>query len=275
MFLALRARSTIRSIQIACLLVIGVAFISSCSESTGPKENEPEITRYYTYRVVTEYPHDAAAFTQGLAYVDSTLYEGTGKFGHSSLRRVELETGAVEVMINLSAQYFGEGITVLGDRIFQLTWQSNVGFIYDRTTLDSLGQFEYSTSGWGLTHDGSRFIMSDGSATLYFRDTTTFDVIKTISVHDSSGAVSLLNELEFINGQIYANIWMANRIVRISPSTGFVTGSIDLTGIIEWTSGMDVLNGIAYDSKNDRLFITGKNWPKLFEIELVEVESDE
>ncbi|MBU8934546.1 MAG: glutaminyl-peptide cyclotransferase [candidate division Zixibacteria bacterium] len=249
--------------------------MSSCSESTGPKENEPEITRYYTYRVVTEYPHDAAAFTQGLAYVDSTLYEGTGKFGHSSLRRVELETGAVEVMINLSAQYFGEGITVLGDRIFQLTWQSNVGFIYDRTTLDSLGQFEYSTSGWGLTHDGSRFIMSDGSATLYFRDTTTFDVIKTISVHDSSGAVSLLNELEFINGQIYANIWMANRIVRISPSTGFVTGSIDLTGIIEWTSGMDVLNGIAYDSKNDRLFITGKNWPKLFEIELVEVESDE
>jgi len=257
------------------LLAVAVAPLSNCSKSTGQKETEPEVTQHYTFRVVNEYPHDNNAYTQGLVYIDSTLYEGTGLRAHSSLRRVQLETGTVLQIRNLptgvNGDYFGEGVSVLGDRIFQLTWLSKVGFIYDRTTFDSLGQFEYTTQGWGLTHDDSQFIMSDGTSTLYFWDTATLEITRTVAVHDTSGAVSRLNELEYINGEIYANVYQTNRIVRISPTTGFVTGSIDLTGIIEWTPGMDVLNGIAYDSVNDRIFVTGKNWPKLFEIELVEL----
>lgn len=253
-----------------------VALLLACSKSSESNGKESEDTKFYTYSVINEYPHDSTAYTQGLIYVNSMLYEGTGQDEHSSLRCVDLETGTVLQTRSLPSKntgfYFGEGITLLGDKIFQLTWLSQVGFIYDCVTFDSLGQFDYDDEGWGLTYDGSHFIMSDGHSILYFRDTATFAIIGTIQVHDSAGAIPSLNELEYINGEIYANVYQTNSIVRISPSTGFVTGWIDLSGIIDWYPGIGVLNGIAYDKENDRLFVTGKNWPKLFEIELISTE---
>ncbi|RKX26338.1 MAG: glutaminyl-peptide cyclotransferase [Candidatus Zixiibacteriota bacterium] len=269
-----RVNFTSRKSLIVLILAIALSLACSRSSESDSNNKEPEITRFYTYSVINEYPHDNAAYTQGLVYVDGVLYEGTGSYEQSSLRRVDLETGAVLQSRSLPSKnagfYFGEGIDVLGEKIFQLTWLSRVGFVYDRITFDSLDYFGYNTQGWGLTHDSSQFIMSDGSSILYFRDTSTFAISRTIQVHDSIRSIGNLNELEYINGEIYANVYQTDRIVRISPSTGFVTGWINLAGIIEWYSGIGVLNGIAYDSENDRLFVTGKNWPKLFEIELVE-----
>lgn len=226
----------------------------------------------YTYTVVNTYPHDPQAFTQGLIYVDGVLYEGTGLYGQSSLRRVDLETGSVLQRYDLPAQFFGEGITLAGDRIIQLTWQSNVGFVYDKDSFELLGEFQYPTEGWGITHDGARLIMSDGTANLYFRDPETFAEIGRVTVQDDSGPVVRLNELEYIDGEVYANIWQTDRIARIDPQTGRVTAWIDLTGLLsaeDRQEPVDVLNGIAYDAANDRLFVTGKLWPKLFEIELI------
>jgi glutamine cyclotransferase len=229
----------------------------------------------YSYRVIRSYPHDHQAFTQGLVYEAGELYEGTGLRGQSSLRRVDLETGLVRQQHVLPKQYFGEGITIFGDRIIQLTWQSRIGFVYDRASFQLVQQFSYPTEGWGITHDGNRLIMSDGTANLYFLEPDTFTRIDHIEVHDDQGPVVRLNELEYVRGDVYANVWQTDRIARIELLTGRVAAWIDLTGLLsaaERQPHVDVLNGIAYDAENDRLFVTGKWWPKLFEIQIVELE---
>lgn len=235
----------------------------------------PAVPPVQGYRVIASYPHDPQAFTQGLIYENGQLFEGTGLNGRSSLRRVELTTGNVLQSVALADQYFGEGIVALGDKIYQLTWQNRLGFIYDKTTFEQIGQFSYATEGWGLTTDGSHLILSDGTSTIYFLDPTSFEVVKQIVVDNPTGGpISQINELEYINGEIYANIWQTDKIVRIDPNSGRVLGWIDLTGLLapEDRNGVDVLNGIAYDPENQRLFVTGKLWPKLFEIELVDLE---
>ncbi len=202
----------------------------------------------------------------------AVLYEGTGLFEHSALRRVELETGAILHIRELPDPFFGEGITVYGNEIIQLTWQSNVGFVYDKNSFELLQQFNYSTEGWGITHDGERLVMSDGTSKLHFLDPQTFEEIGQLAVFDDNGPVARLNELEYVQGEIYANVWQTDRIARISPATGRVVGWIDLEGILtaeDCSEPVDVLNGIAYDADTDRLFVTGKLWPKLFEIDLI------
>ncbi|MBN1357641.1 glutaminyl-peptide cyclotransferase [Candidatus Bathyarchaeota archaeon] len=227
----------------------------------------------YTYEVINVYPHDPDAFTQGLNIEDGVLYEGTGLNGESTLRRVDLETGDVLQTYALPEEFFGEGITVFGSKIIQLTWQSQKGFVYDKQSFALLEEFSYSTQGWGITTDGTRLIMSDGTANLYFLDPETFEITGQIEVHDEEPVIRL-NELEYINGKVYANVWQTDKIVIINPDTGQVTGWIDLTGIYtpENSNSNNVLNGIAYDAKNDRLFVTGKRWSQLFQIELIATE---
>ena len=259
-------------IALGLLSLSGAVFTSSCSnlpESPAPPVSN--VTPVYSYNVVNTYPHDRDAFTQGLVFEDGVLYEGTGLGRHSSLRRVDLETGEVQQIYELP-RFFGEGIAVYGDNIIQLTYEAHVGFVYDRDSFELLEEFNYSTQGWGITTDGERLIMSDGSATLYFWDPETFEEIGRVEVYDCDGPVKRLNELEYIHGEVYANVWQTDRIARIDPGTGQVVGWIDLSGLLtaeDRSVPVDVLNGIAYDEKNDRLFVTGKLWPKLFEIELV------
>jgi glutamine cyclotransferase len=210
-----------------------------------------------------------------LVFEDGTLYEGTGLRGRSTLRRVELETGDILQILKLPAQFFGEGVTIYGDKIIQLTWKSHVGFVYDKDSFELLQKFDYPTEGWGITHDGKRFIMSDGTSTLHFLDPVTLEEIGRVEVYENGDPVTRLNELEYVQGEIYANVWQTDRIARISPQTGQVIGWIELTGLLsakDRSEPVDVLNGIAYDAKNDRLFVTGKLWPRLFEIELIAPE---
>jgi len=225
----------------------------------------------YTYEVVNTYPHDSNAFTQGLVFDEGVLYESTGIYGQSSLRCVELETGEIIQFQALQSRYFGEGITILGDKIIQLTWQSRIGFVYDKHSFDLLREFNYSTEGWGITYDGSKLIMSDGTATLYFLDPESFQNIGQIEVRDNGSLVTKLNELEYVRGEIYANIWYEEKIAAIDPQTGQVKRWIDLSGIKDPTDqdSQKVSNGIAYDVKTDRLFVTGKMWSKVFEIKLL------
>mgnify|MGYP001026069080 CR=1 FL=1 len=225
----------------------------------------------YRYEIVRTFPHDPGAFTQGLVFADGYLYEGTGQKGQSTLRRVKLENGEVVQMRRLEDRYFGEGITLVGDSIVQLTWQEKIGFVYDRKSFERKRTFTYEGEGWGLTYDGTRLIMSDGSDTLRFLDPQTFKETGRVQVKDGGRPVPQLNELEFIKGEVFANVWGTDRIVRIAPETGQVTGWIDLKGLLSphEAVGVDVLNGIAYDAAADRLFVTGKWWPKLFEIRLV------
>lgn len=226
----------------------------------------------YTYEVVNIYPHDPGAFTQGLIYQDGMLYESTGREGSSSLRRVRLETGEVLDRVALDDNLFGEGIALCGDQIVQLTWRSHVGFVYDRETLARVGTFTYETEGWGLTCDGTRLIMSDGTSRLYFRDPETLGVEHYVTVRDGAEEVGNLNELEYIDGLVYANVWPTDRIAVIDPADGRVAAWLDLSGLLETqqpTGRVDVLNGIAYDADGNRLFVTGKWWPWLFEIRLV------
>jgi glutamine cyclotransferase len=244
-------------------------------EATSPappvETTTPATPAVQSYRVVRAYPHDREAFTQGLVFHAGQLYEGTGLNGKSTLRRVDLETGAVLQSRDLAPEHFGEGLTIFEDRIIQLTWQSHVGFVYDLATFEPLTTFDYQTEGWGITHDGERLIMSDGTSTLHYLDPATLDEVGRIDVRDANGPVTWLNELEYVGGEIYANVWKTDRIARISPESGEVLGWIDLTGLLspeDRAQHVDVLNGIAYDAQNDRLFVTGKLWPRLFEIEL-------
>lgn len=224
------------------------------------------------YRVVHAYPHDQHAFTQGLVYLNGHLYESTGIKGQSTLREEELETGRIFRMQLVSDQYFAEGLTDWKNTLVQLTWQSHLGLVYDRASFRLLRTFHYEGEGWGLTHDAKSLILSDGSADLRFFDPDTFKQIRRITVKDHGKPVSQLNELEFIHGEVYANVWHTDRIARISPANGRVLGWIDLKGLIardRLPSDEAVLNGIAYDAQHDRLFVTGKLWPSIFEIALI------
>jgi glutaminyl-peptide cyclotransferase len=226
----------------------------------------------YGVQVIQTFPHDPEAFTQGLIFHEGYLYESTGLHGRSSLRKVHLETGRTVINIPLSDQYFGEGLTRWQDTLVQLTWQSRVGFIYDLPTLGLMKRMPYPFEGWGLTEDGHSLIASDGTSQLYFLDPVLLKERKRIVVRDQGLPVARLNELEFINGEIFANIFLTDRIARIAPDTGEVTGWIDLTGLLpapDRRPSTDVLNGIAYDRQKQRLLVTGKNWPKLFHVRLV------
>lgn len=248
--------------------------VPSCDPFEETAVTPPSSVSNYSYQILNSYPHDPNAFTQGLLFGDDVLYESTGRYP-SSLRRVDLASGEPQQLINLEDQYFGEGLVLWQDKLIQLTWQNRVAFVYDKESFEQLDTWEYETEGWGITHNGRCLIMSDGSATLTFRDPETFAAVGRITVQDQNGPVQRLNELEYINGEVWANIWQTNRIVRIDPATGQVVGSIDFTGLLDpatLTQPADVLNGIAYDEMNGRLFITGKLWPTLFEIELVPEE---
>lgn len=224
------------------------------------------------YRVVHAYPHDAQAFTQGLVFSDGHLYESTGLNGQSTLREDDLETGRVLKEVNLPSQYFAEGLTDWGNTLIQLTWKAHVAFVYDRASFRVLRTFQYPWEGWGLTQDGKHLLLSDGSETIHILNPENFAEVGRIRVTDRGEPVKELNELEYIHGEIYANVWMTDKIARISPATGKVVSWIDLSGLlpaIEIRSNDAVLNGIAYDSMHHRLFVTGKLWPTLFEIQVV------
>ena len=229
-------------------------------------------SRSDTYKIVHTYSHDPQAYTQGLIYLDGHLYESTGINGRSSLRMVDLETGHVEQEIPVPSKYFAEGLTNWGSMLVQLTWLAHTGFVYDRFSFRQLRTFHYDGEGWGLTQDGRNLILSDGTATLRFLDPEAFSVTRSIVVKDGNSPVTELNELEYVHGEIYANVWHTDRIARIAPTTGKVLGWIDLSGLLPADQHPDpeaVLNGIAYDAAHNRLFVTGKLWPKLFEIEVV------
>jgi glutamine cyclotransferase len=232
----------------------------------------PDGPASWRYKVVNTFGHDRQAFTQGLVFEDGVLFEGTGLPGRSQLRKVELKTGHVLQQHELGDEFFGEGIAILGDHIIQLTFRSNVGFVYDKGSFDLLREFHYPTEGWGLTHNGKHLIMSDGTPMLYFLDPETFEQVNRKMVFDQDRPVWGLNELEYVEGLIYANVWPTERIVQIEPETCKVVGWIDMEGLLspEDRNGQeDVLNGIAYDPAGRRLFVTGKFWSKLFEIKLV------
>ena len=224
------------------------------------------------YRIVNVYPHDPDAYTQGLIYRDGFLFESTGLNGRSTLRKVRLETGQVVQQHRLDRVYFAEGLTEWKGQLVQLTWQSQIAFVYDMESLAPLRTIAFSGEGWGLTHDGRVLILSDGSEQLRFLEPTTMREIRRITVRSGNAPVRELNELEYVNGEVYANVWHTDRIARISPQSGRVIGWIDLRGLLSPVYRLDpeaVLNGIAYDAGRKRLFVTGKLWPRLFEIEIV------
>jgi glutaminyl-peptide cyclotransferase len=225
----------------------------------------------YSYEVVESYPHDPRAYTQGLVIYDGTLYESTGQYGESSLRRVELKKGKVKKKLDVPGQYFAEGMTILNGKIYQLTWQQQKGFIYDLKDFKLESEFAYEGEGWGLATDGHLLILSDGTNQIRFIDPANFRVVRTVSVMEGGQPLAELNELEYIHGEIYANIWKTDKIARIDPQTGRILAWIDLTGLRPsetLVNGENVLNGIAYDEEHDRLYVTGKRWPTLYEIRL-------
>jgi glutaminyl-peptide cyclotransferase len=252
--------------------------IASKAETQQPTQmTVPSRVPTYTYEVVNSYPHDTSAFTQGLVFHQGALYESTGLNGSSSLRRVELETGRVLNQKKLSDEYFAEGLALFNGRLYQLTWQSYRGFVYDLDSFNVIRDFSYTGEGWGLTRDSSSLIMSDGTSRIRFLNPDTFEVQRVITVQDSGRDITQLNELEYIKGEIYANIWLTDRIARINPQSGKVNSWVNLSGLLspeDQSRPVDVLNGIAYDEASDRLFVTGKNWPKLFEIKVKQRRSE-
>src|SRR5215207_5425547 len=264
------------------ILLLGLALTPvsfSCGNGTA-NSNTPNVAAerspsggvtLYGYEVVNTFPHDPEAFTQGLIFHDGALVESTGLEHHSTLRGVELQTGKVSQRVDVPRDFFAEGVTLFNGRIYQLTWKGEKGFIYDPRTFEKTGEFTYSGQGWGLTHDADSLILSDGTPRIRFIDPADNRVRRAINVTDGGRAVSQLNELEYVKGEIFANVWHQNRVARIDPQTGRVTGWIDLSGLLKPGDTSDeeaVLNGIAYDASGDRLFVTGKLWPKLFEVRL-------
>jgi glutamine cyclotransferase len=268
-----------RVLFLGILALLGTISVYSCLDIAKPPDypNTKDSVAScdipcYTYKVINAYPHDRKAYTQGLVFENGFLYEGTGLRGHSTLRRVELTTGNILQICEIPYQLFGEGVTIYKNKIIQLTWQERIGFVYDKDSFELLQEFHYSTEGWGITHDGKRLIMSDGTSILHFLGPETFDEIGQIKVSENDRPVSGLNELEYVQGEIYANVWQTDRIVKISPETGHVVGWINLEGLLrpeDRGETVDVLNGIAYDVKGGRLFVTGKLWPKVFEIVVI------
>lgn len=256
------------------LLLVLLSVLLSTGGCT-PVPPDPVADTRFTYEVVNVYPHDPLAFTQGLVYVNGESLEGTGLYGESSLRRVAVESGEVLQQQGLSDDYFGEGITLLNGVIYQITWREHTAFSYDAATFERTGVFNYGGEGWGLTHDGTRLIMSDGTAWLRFMDPATFAELGRVEVLSDGLPVRQLNELEYIDGKVWANVWRTDSIVIIDPATGEVTATVDLEGLLnveKQTPPPDVLNGIAYDADHDRTFVTGKRWPRLYEIRLVPVD---
>jgi glutaminyl-peptide cyclotransferase len=254
----------VAALLIAVVLLLSASYLVFFS-------NKPAVSvQVDGYTVVKIYPHNSNAFTEGLFYDSGFLYESTGLNGASTLRRVDLTSGTVLEEISLPSDFFGEGITAVNNTIIQLTWTSNVGFIYDKSSFALLGNFSYPTQGWGLTYNGTHLIMSDGSDNLYFLDPVTYQQVKVIQVHDGNASVININELEYVNGDVYANIWLQSKIAIINPETGQVKAWIDLSELqnSNGASPENVLNGIAYDAQNDRLFVTGKDWSQLYEIKL-------
>ncbi|HEX9933517.1 MAG TPA: glutaminyl-peptide cyclotransferase [Allosphingosinicella sp.] len=260
--------------RIAALLMLS---LTGCAQPA-PQQQQPaqpagEEPPAIGHRVVRSYPHDPGAFTQGLFWADGKLFESTGLVGASTLREVDLETGRVVRSVDIPAGLFGEGSVNWGDEILSITWQDGVGFRWDRDSFRQTGTFRYSHEGWGLTQDGRHIIMSDGTPTLRFLDPATMREVRRVTVTSAGQPVPSLNELEFVRGAILANVWMTSRIARIDPASGRVTGWIDLAPLVRENRGGgedNVLNGVAYDAAGDRLFVTGKNWPRLYEIDLVE-----
>jgi glutaminyl-peptide cyclotransferase len=241
--------------------LVGCVLLASCGNRPPGQD----------YTVVNTYPHDRGAFTEGLLFANGYLYESTGLYGRSSLRRVDLQTGGVMREVELPNQLFGEGLALFDGKLYQLTWKNHIGFIYDLKTFQVQRQFAYPFEGWGLTTDGSSLIASDGSDQIRFIDPATLTVQRSIAVRENGNAVTNVNELEYVKGQIYANVWQTDRVLRIDPATGQVLHDYNLSGLLtaeDRTMPTDVLNGIAYDPDGDHLYVTGKLWPKLFEIKL-------
>src|SRR5687767_10298224 len=264
-----------RRIAAASLTVIAACRDDAAGSTDRPPPVLTPDTRVARFTVVKSWPHDPGAFTQGLEFEAGRLYESTGGEGKSTLREVALETGDVIRMATLPPSEFGEGITILGDRIYQLTWKSRKGFVYDLRTFKRVSEFTYEGEGWGLANDGTSLIMSDGTDKLYFRNPTTFAVTRTVEVRDGTRPVSQLNELEWINGEVFANVWQSDSLVRIDPQTGAVKGWVNLRGLLSSsdrgryltpTQAIDVLNGIAWDDSTNRLVVTGKWWPRIYQI---------
>jgi len=260
---------------------VALAALAACRDegASGSNDRPPPVVnpdpRVARFTVVKSWPHDPGAFTQGLEFEKGRLYEGTGGEGKSELREVAIETGDVIRMARLPSNLFGEGITILGNRVYQLTWKAQRGFVYDLATFKRVSEFSYEGEGWGLTNDGTSLIMSNGTANLYFRDPSTFAVKRTLEVRDGDKPLSQLNELEWVNGEIYANLWQSDSIVRINPQSGAVVGWINLRGIFSASDrgryllpgqALDVLNGIAYDDSTRRFLVTGKWWPRIYQI---------
>lgn len=263
-----------RTLALVALLGVSSTGFRACADPPSPPPSNgalPARTPLYVVEVVKEYPHDTRAFTQGLQWHEDRLFESTGQVGKSDIREVELRTGRVLRKRDLPPPHFGEGMVILGDNLYQVTWTTESAFVYDWRTFQPRSEFKYEGQGWGLTSDGSAIIMSNGTSVLQFRDPKTFDIVRTVTVTDNDVQVSKLNELEWVKGEVWANVWESEQIARIDPESGKVLGWVDLTGILsplDRTGAEDVLNGIAYDAKQDRIFVTGKNWPKLFEIRL-------
>lgn len=241
------------------------------TNEAAPGPAPPAATPVHQYRVVKAYPHDRQAFTQGLLYLDGKLYESTGLKGQSTLREVALETGTVIRQRQVGPEFFAEGLSDWSTTLIQLTWTSGVAIVYDRATFRETGRFSYTGEGWGLTRTGTHLLMSNGSATISVLDPATFRVTRSLDVHDEHGPVSALNELEMMRGTLLANVWQSQRVAMIAPDTGRVTGWIDFTGLLPASelARVDVMNGIAYDERGDRLFVTGKWWPTLYQVEIV------
>jgi glutamine cyclotransferase len=253
------------------LTLTSFALVPSLAADNAVNKTQSSPVPVYGYKIINVYPHDKTAFTEGLVYDGKILYESTGLYNNSTLRQVDLTTGRILKLYKLPDEFFGEGLTLWKDQLIQLTWQSGIGFVYNNKSFNQTRSFSYSGEGWGITSDGRQLIMSDGSDTLYFLNPDTLEEIGSIRVRENGNPVNQLNELEYIKGKVYANVYLTSRIAIISPETGEVTGRIDLQGLVDredQLGDIDVLNGIAYEADKDLLLVTGKFWPELFEIKI-------